>query len=210
MKLSVSILSIKENLKENIKKLCALKIDYLHLDIMDGKFVPNKTWTINELKPILPMSSKRFDVHLMVNDLDKYINEYISINPFYITFHIEASCDIKKYINLVKKNNINVGISIKPDTNIDKIIPYLKYVDLVLVMSVNPGFGGQKFIEETSSRIDYLYEYRKENNLKYKIEVDGGVNNVTINKCNKADIVVVGSYITCNDYEESIKNLNLN
>ena len=145
----------------------------------------------------------------MVEDVKKYINDFSKLNPEYITFHYEATNNPMNEINLIKQKNIKVGISIKPDTDVKKLLPYLEYVDLVLIMSVEPGKGGQKFLDSSIEKIDYLYKIRKKCNYKYVIEVDGGVNIETIDKCKKCDIVVVGSYITKNNYEESINKLRL-
>lgn len=209
MKLSVSILSIEENLKTNIEELIKNDIDYLHLDIMDGNFVENKTWGFNEIVDILPKNNFNLDVHLMVNDLEKYINDFVKLKPEFITFHLEATDNPLEIINLIKKNNINVGISIKPNTDIDDLLPYLNKIDLVLVMSVEPGRGGQKFIINSEQKIQKLFDYRKNNKCDYLIEVDGGINAETIKFCKNCDIVVVGSYITKNDYKKSIENLKL-
>ena len=211
MKLSVSILSMKDqfDIKENIKKLNNCNIDFLHIDIMDGKFVKNSTWNCLDVKNILPNNSKPLDIHLMVEDIEKYINDFSILNPKYITFHLEATDNPIKIIKLIKEKNMGVGISIKPNTVVSKILPYLSLVDLVLVMSVVPGQGGQKFLDNSVEKINYLYQVRNDKNYNYVIEVDGGVNNTTIENCRKCDIVVVGSYITKNNYEESIKSLNL-
>ena len=211
MKLSVSILSMKDqfDIKENIKKLNNCNIDFLHIDIMDGKFVKNSTWNCLDVKNILPNNSKPLDIHLMVEDIEKYINDFSILNPKYITFHLEATDNPIKIIKLIKEKNMGVGISIKPNTDVSKILPYLSLVDLVLVMSVEPGQGGQKFLDNSVKKINYLYQVRNDKNYNYVIEVDGGVNNTTIENCRKCDIVVVGSYITKNNYEESIKSLNL-
>lgn len=211
MKLSTSILSIKDDIdiKENIKKLIDYKIDYLHLDIMDGEFVTNKTWNIDEIKEVLPSNLNNLDVHLMVYDLERYINDFANLNPQYITFHLEATNCPHKYINLIKQKNIKVGISVKPNTDLNSLRPILKDVDLVLIMSVEPGYGKQKFLNSAIERIDTLYKWREESNYSYVIEIDGGINKDTIDYCRKCDIVVVGSYITSNDYETSIKSLNL-
>lgn len=211
MKLSVSILSMKDqfDIKENIKKLNNCNIDFLHIDIMDGKFVKNSTWNCLNVKNILPNNSKPLDIHLMVEDIEKYINDFSILNPKYITFHLEATDNPIKIIKLIKEKNMGVGISIKPNTDVSKILPYLSLVDLVLVMSVEPGQGGQKFLDNSVEKINYLYQVRNDKNYNYVIEVDGGVNNTTIENCRKCDIVVVGSYITKNNYEESIKSLNL-
>lgn len=208
MKLSVSILSIKNNLKENILKLDQLSIDYLHLDIMDGKFVYNKTWSINEINELLKNTTKPYDVHLMVSDVYKYIDDYKTINPDYITFHFEATKDHLEIINYIKENNIKVGMSIKPNTPVSEIIPYLPYLDLVLVMSVEPGKGGQEFLISTVNKIRLLDEIRKNYEYHYLIEVDGGINDETIQYCMSADIIVVGSYITSSDdYQGQIDKL---
>ena len=203
--LSVSILGIKENIKENLKKLDKLDIDYFHIDIMDGKFVQNKTWEYNEIKNNLENTKHKKDIHLMVEDIKKYIDEFKNLNPEIITFHYEATDNPLEIIEYIKKNNIKAGISIKPETEVNKIKPFLKDVDLVLVMSVEPGKGGQKYIENSTNKINELKQLRTKNNYNYIIEVDGGINNETKDKAKNADMLVVGSYITNNNYEEKIK-----
>ena len=195
MKISASFLTI-DNI-DNVNKLVDCDIDYLHLDIMDGIFVNNKNEAINIT------NKKPLDVHLMVNDVYKYIDIYKKLNPLFITFHYEAVTDILEVVNYIKKFNIKVGLSIKPSTKVEEIIPYLPYLDLVLVMSVEPGQGGQSFIMDTVDKIKKLKELKG----NYLIEVDGGINDNTINLVSDADIIVVGSYITSGDYEERIKNL---
>ena len=202
--LSVSILGIKEKIKKNIKKLDDLNIDYFHIDIMDGIFVENITWKFKEVKKILKHRTTKKDVHLMVKDVKTYIDEYIKIKPDIITFHYEATDNHIELIKYIQKNNIKAGISIKPNTEVDKIKDLLNIVDLVLVMSVEPGKGGQKYIENSTNKINELYNIRKENNYNYLIEVDGGINNETKEYAKNADILVVGSYITNNNYEEKI------
>lgn len=203
--LSVSILGIKENTKENIQKLDNLNIDYFHIDIMDGKFVENKTWSYRTVKSILENTKTKKDVHLMVTNVKKYIKKYSKLNPDIITFHYEATTNHLEYIKCLKEKNIKAGLSIKPDTKVEEIKDLLKYVDLVLVMSVEPGKGGQKYIENSTNKINELYKLREENNYSYLIEVDGGINNETKLQAKNADILVVGSYITSNNYEEKIK-----
>lgn len=204
--ISASFLAIKDNLKDNIKKLDSTSIDMLHIDIMDGLFVPNKTWNIQEISNLLE-NTKRKDIHLMVNDVYKYVDDFKVLKPNNITFHYEAVSNIVETINYIKSLNIKAGMSIKPNTSIDEIKPYLKYLDLVLVMSVEPGMGGQKFIENSVNKINTLYELRLRNNYRYLIEVDGGINNTTAKLCNKADILVIGSYITNGNYQEQINNI---
>lgn len=205
--ISASFLSIKENLKENIKRLDKTNIDYLHLDIMDGLFVPNKTWDINEIKELLNGVRKPLDVHLMVDDISKYIDEYASLDPEYITFHYEATSNPLEVIKKIKKTGSKVGISLKPDTKIEVLEPYLDLLDLVLVMSVEPGMGGQTFLNSSIYKVDYLKEQKLKNNYQYMISIDGGINEETISLVN-CDIYVVGSAITKQDnYEEVINKL---
>ena len=207
--ISASFLSIKDNIKENINKLDNTSIDMLHVDIMDGIFVPNSTWNIDEVKDLLSDTKKEKDVHLMVKDVVKYIDDFRLLNPKYITFHYETSDNIKNIINYIKSLNIKVGLSIKPNTSVDDILPYLEDIDLVLVMSVEPGKGGQKFIESSIDKINYLYELREENDYHYVIEVDGGINDITANYCKCADILVIGSFITNGNYQEQIDKIKV-
>lgn len=210
MEISASFLSIKEDLKNNIKKLDNSNIDYLHLDIMDNIFVPNITWSVEEIEILLNDTKSKKDVHLMVKDVIKYIDDYSKLNPEFITFHFEAVDNVIDVINYIKKKNIKVGLSIKPNTNVEEIVKYLPLIDLVLVMSVEPGFGGQAFIPASLNKIEELYNIRKNNNYNYLIEVDGGVNSSNIKYLDKCDIVVVGSFITNNsDYNKAISELNI-
>ena len=171
---------------------------------MDGIFVQNKTWEYNEINKYLENTKHKKDVHLMVKDIKKYVDQFIKLNPDTITFHYEATNKPLEIIEYIKKYNVKVGISIKPETDIERIKPYLKNIDLVLVMSVEPGKGGQQYIENSTNKINELKEIRKEYNYNYLIEVDGGINNKTKEKAKNADILVVGSYITNNNYEEKV------
>lgn len=207
MKIAASFLDIKEPIVEEVTKLSNEDVDYLHLDVMDGIFVENKTYTYEEFYNIVKYTNKPKDVHLMVSDVKKYIDEFANLNPEFITFHFEAASDTSSVINYIHEKGIKVGISIKPSTDISEIVDYLDHIDLVLVMSVEPGRGGQSFIEESTKKIEALYNLREKQNYNYVIEVDGGINNETIKLCDKADIVVVGSYITKRDYREAIKSL---
>ena len=210
MKISASFLSIKEDLKNNIKKLDNSNIDYLHLDIMDNIFVPNITWSVEEIEDLLNDTKSKKDVHLMVKDVISYIDEYTKINLEFITFHFEAATNVLDIINYIKKKNIKAGLSIKPNTKVEEILKYLPFIDLVLVMSVEPGFGGQAFIPDSINKIEELYNIRKNNNYNYVIEVDGGINSSNIKDLDKCDIVVVGSFITNNsDYNKAISELDI-
>ena len=209
MKIAASFLNIKEPIVEEVTKLSNSDIDYMHLDVMDGIFVENKTFTCEEFYNITRFSTKPKDVHLMVSDVKKNIDEFSKLNPEFITFHYEAVSEVSSVINYIHEKGIKVGISIKPSTEVSEIIDYLNYIDLVLVMSVEPGKGGQAFIEDSVKKIEQLYVLREKNNYNYLIEVDGGINNETIKLCDKADIVVVGSYITKQDYDEAIAKLRV-
>ncbi len=190
MKVSVSILKEKDNIKDAINRLDNSIADYIHLDIMDGSFTQNKSFTSNDLLKI--KTKKELDVHIMSKNLDKEINDAIKLKPSFITFHYEATKDILKYIKLIKDNNIKVGLAINPNTRIYKIKKYLKYIDLVLIMSVYPGKGGQKFINNSIKKVKKLN--KKKNN--YLISIDGGINKDTIFYVKDyVDIVVSGSYI---------------
>lgn len=202
MNVSVSILNEKNNYIDVVKKINNTNADYLHLDIMDGSFTDNISFDIKDSMNISNLSNKKLDVHIMSNKLS-IIDDYININPYNITFHIENQ-NINEYIDKIKQKNIKVGLAINPNTNIEKIFKYLNKIDIILVMSVEPGKGGQKFIEKTIKKIKVLKKLQ--NNYKYKIEVDGGINDYSIKLVKKyVDIVVAGSFITnSNNFQKSI------
>ncbi len=206
MKVSTSILS-SNDIGICISRLEKTKTDYIHLDIMDGKFVSNKTWHLDDLVSYLENIEKPLDVHLMVEDIINYVNEFSFLNPEYITFHLEATDDIDNIIRYIKSQGIKVGISIKPNTSVELVYPYLKDIDLVLVMSVEPGMGGQKFIPSSKDKIDKLKEYKINNGLDYVISVDGGINSETIKLVGNSDMVVSGNFITSGDMEKNIELL---
>lgn len=170
--------------------------DLIHVDIMDGHFVPNISFGPYISKLIASSTNLGLDFHLMVSDPVKWIDLFNFENTNNITIHFEAN-DILETIEKIKKNNIKVGLSIKPDTNVKEIIHLLDKIDLVLVMSVEPGFGGQKFIEKSIDKVKELNRIREYKKYNYIIEVDGGVNNLNIVELKKAncDMVVVGSYL---------------
>lgn len=206
MQISVSYLSSYYSNEKTIMKLENTSADYIHVDLMDGGFVTNKNFTIPEVIKLLKNHEKPLDIHLMTFDPIIYINDLAELKPEYITFHLEATKDIVKTIELIKRNNIKVGISIKPATNILELMPYLALVDLVLLMSVEPGAGGQNFIYHIADKLKDLIKVRSENNLNFKIAMDGGLNEDTIKLVKNLDIAVVGSYICkSNNYEERIK-----
>jgi len=196
MKVAPSILSADFNyLLDDVKKVeCS---DYLHIDVMDGHFVPNISFGTTVYKNLKKHTNIPFDVHLMIDDPIFYAEDFVKSGADYLTFHYESKCKPIEVINKFKSLGVKVGISIKPKTDPKEIIDYLPLVDLVLVMSVEPGFGGQSFMPNALDKIKYLYDYRKENKLNYLIEVDGGINYENALACHKVgcDIVVAGTYV---------------
>ena len=156
MLVSVSILSSVYKAKEIVEKINKTTADFIHLDIMDGKFVENKTFTFNEIKKLVNFSNKKLDVHLMVKNPLKYIEDYALLNTEYITFHYESVNNHIDIINKIKEYGLKVGISIKPKTDVSEIENILKYLDLVLIMGVEPGKSGQEFKESTLDKIEKL------------------------------------------------------
>lgn len=194
MELSVSILNSQDR-KEMIKLLNKTNITYIHVDVMDGIFVSQKTFNIKEIRTISQVSDKKLDVHLMVENPLLYIENIKDLtNIEYITIHLEINKDIKEILTKVKSYGFKTGISIKPNTNLELLLPYLEYIDLLLVMTVEPGLGGQPFILSSSNRLKEIKKLIQNYNIK--LEVDGGINNHTIKEVELADIAVVGSYIT--------------
>lgn len=199
MLVAPSILSADfNNLLEEVKTVESAK--YLHIDVMDGHFVPNISMGPCIIKNLKNKINMIFDVHLMISDPFKYILDYVKIGADIITFHYESYDDqemILKTIKKIKDNNVKVGMSIKPNTNPDVLLPFLKYLDLVLVMSVEPGFGGQKFMDNSLEKLKYLSEIRNNNKYNYLLEVDGGINfdSSKLVKDNGCDICVVGSFL---------------
>jgi len=197
LKIFPSILSADfARLGDEIKLLETANADGIHIDVMDGNFVDNITFGMPIIKAIRKYSSLFFDVHLMISNPDKYIKAFSDAGADGITFHIEATNDPFNTIKLIKAEGKKAGISIKPETPLPDT-SLLKDIDLVLVMSVNPGFGGQKYIETVNKKIENLLKIRYENDLHFEIQVDGGINKDNIfmvSKCG-ADIAVVGNAI---------------
>ena len=205
--ISVSYLSVIDDLENVVERLNNTNCDYIHVDVMDGVFVPNKTPDINIIKDVLIASNKKLDVHLMVKDIKFYVDKYSELKPEIITIHYEASDNIMDDIKYIKSKGIKCGVSIKPNTSVSSLLPYLIDIDLILVMSVEPGFGGQTFLDSAIPKINHLRNLRKQNDLNYLIEVDGGINDINASMCN-ADILVSGNYITSSDdYQKRIDKL---
>ena len=206
MELSVSLLNAKDKLL-TVNRLNNTKINYFHIDVMDGTFVPKNSFTFEEIKEVSLKSKKPLDIHLMVEDpffLIEELKELPNINN--ITIHLEIDQDINNILSKIKKYGIKRGISIKPNTDINLLKPYLNNIDLILIMTVEPGWGGQPFIEESTERINAIKRLVEDYNIR--LEVDGGINNETIKKVSSSNIAVVGSYITTSDnMEERINKL---
>ena len=204
MRLSVSILNSIDRINM-IKTLNNSKISYIHIDVMDNKFVPNYQFPIEEINKLIPLSTKKIDIHLMVKDPLTYINKINNSNIEYITIHYEINDNIDNILQAIKNKGYKVGLAIKPKTKIDEVKEYLNKIDMLLIMSVEPGYGGQSFIPNTINKINELKQLNKD----LTVEVDGGINDKTIKQIyDISDIAVVGSYIINQiDYNKAINNL---
>lgn len=218
MEVSASILSVKkENCIQTFYNLETSGIDYFHIDVMDGEFVKNNTTKImTEYTEYLnTITNIPLDVHLMVKDVMAYVKSYLVFEPRSITIHYEAASseeELLNWIQYIKEQNCKVGISVKPNTNIEEIYKFLPYIHTVLVMTVEPGEGGQKLIPETIEKVKKLKKYLQENNLEVEIEADGGINedNAKVLKDAGCDIIVAGtSIVSSNDYKETVRKLKL-
>lgn len=209
MKVSVSYLSSIFDKKNTIRLIDKSSADFIHVDLMDGKFVPKNNFEIKNVLNDLKDTKKPLDIHLMVLNPKRYIDDLSKLNPEYITIHLESN-NIEETIKLIKSKNIKVGISIKPNTDISYLEPYYNEIDLILVMTVEPGAGGQRFLFDMLKKIEDLNNIRNSNGYKYLISVDGGINEYTAYKVKKSggDILVSGSFVCHHeDFDERINLL---
>tara|TARA_Y100001970_G_C13893226_1_gene679809 strand:- start:92 stop:739 length:648 start_codon:yes stop_codon:yes gene_type:complete len=198
VKIAPSILSANlMHMHDEIQSIDKNGSEYIHIDVMDGHYVDNLTFGANMVKSIRPITQKVLDVHLMITPVKKYIDEYIKAGSDIISFHPEADNNSKDIIKQIKSANLKAGIAVHPRFSINEITEFLDLIDMVIVMTVVPGFGGQKFMYSEINKITELANIRKERNLNYEIEVDGGINSETAQICKdaNADVLVAGSYI---------------
>ncbi len=206
--ISPSILSADfANLERDVKKVQDGGADWIHVDVMDGHFVPNITIGVPVVKSLKKITNLPLDVHLMIENPDKYIEPFANAGADIITFHYESGVNIEKTIDCIKSFDIKAGISIKPKTKPEVLLPYLDKVDMVLVMTVEPGFGGQEFMADCAEKIKFIKE---NSNANLIIQVDGGINDKTAQICKSygANSLVAGSYIyKANDIKKAIESL---
>lgn len=216
VEVATSLLKVKK--EDSIRTIYGLEVagtDYFHIDVMDGKFVKRNTAEMMReyTEYMKQVANTKIDVHLMVEDVESYSKEYIDIGVSSITFHVEScknETEILTLISLIKQNNVQVGLSISPKTKVEELYAYLPYIHKVLIMTVEPGEGGQKLIPETIEKIRTLNHVIYENGFEVEIEVDGGINKETAKEVIEAGatILVAGNYITsAEDYKEAINSL---
>ena len=214
IKISPSMLSCDfSRIGEEAELIASSGADMLHLDVMDGHFVPNITFGAPVIKSIRNRTDIIFDVHLMISDPLKYAEDFVKAGADILTFHVESDSDVKATIEKIKSLSCKVGLSIKPGTPVEAVFPYLDDIDMVLVMTVEPGFGGQSFMEDMMDKITLLKNKLDETGKTADIQVDGGINEDTVSVASRAgaNVFVAGSAVFCTDsYEKAISSLRKN
>lgn len=195
------------NIARELNDIDKAGADMIHWDVMDGHFVPNITFGAPVIAKTRKSSKIFFDVHLMIETPEKYLKDFIKAGSDLITIHIESTDKVKECFKTLEEAGVQKGLSLRPGTPLSDIEPYLADLDMVLVMTVEPGFGGQSFMEDQIAKVDRLHALRAEHGYKYKIEIDGGVTDITAPLVSKADVLVAGSYVFKNDYATAIGKL---
>ncbi|WP_413570736.1 ribulose-phosphate 3-epimerase [Bdellovibrio sp. HCB117] len=195
------------NLEKEIKAVAEAGADWIHVDVMDGRFVPNITIGIPVVKSLKKVSPLPLDVHLMIEEPERYVEDFIKAGSDYLTIHVEATKDPVAVLRRIRELGAKPGITLRPKTSLATVLPLLPLCDLVLVMTVEPGFGGQSFMHDQIEKISKLRQEIKTKNLNCLIEVDGGINAETAKLCHEADVFVAGSYVFGKDYKTAIAAL---
>lgn len=207
--LSPSILAADfAKLGNQIEEVYNEGVDWLHIDVMDGKFVPSISFGMPVIKSIRKVSDIFFDVHLMIDEPIRYIEDFVKSGADSITVHVEACSDVLATINKIKEYGVKAGLALNPETPAEKVLPFADKVDMILVMSVHPGFGGQKFIDDTLSKMKEIHEYIVKNDLLCDLEVDGGINinNVKNVIDNGVNVVVAGTAVFSGEIKTNVKD----
>nr|WP_231839174.1 ribulose-phosphate 3-epimerase [Bdellovibrio bacteriovorus] len=195
------------NLEKEIKAVAQAGADWIHVDVMDGRFVPNITIGIPVVKALKKVSPLPLDVHLMIEEPERYVEEFVKAGSDYLTIHVESTKDAAGTLKRIRELGAKPGITLRPRTAVEEVLPLLPLCDLVLVMTVEPGFGGQSFMNDQVAKITRLRQEISSENLSCLIEVDGGINAETAKICHEADVFVAGSYVFGKEYGSAIASL---
>jgi len=195
------------NLEREIVAVANAGANLIHVDVMDGYFVPNLTIGIPVVAALKKISPLPLDVHLMIEEPERYVEDFVRAGSDYLTIHVEASKDVRETLQKIRSLGAKPGLTLRPRTSLDLVLPHLDLCDLVLVMTVEPGFGGQSFMSDQVVKIDRLAEERTARGLEFLIEVDGGISDKTVSQVRNADVLVAGSYVFKNDYRDAIARL---